>query len=83
MADLEELGFIEKTHSSSGRIPSEKGYRYYVDHLLSPRKLSSKELVLIQSVFQEKIFELEKQFKNRRKFYQISQTTHRLSLVQS
>ncbi|MCY7729124.1 heat-inducible transcriptional repressor HrcA, partial [Bacillus safensis] len=60
MADLEELGFIEKTHSSSGRIPSEKGYRYYVDHLLSPRKLSSKELVLIQSAFQEKIFELEK-----------------------
>ncbi|MCY8585592.1 heat-inducible transcriptional repressor HrcA, partial [Bacillus haynesii] len=40
MADSEELGFIEKTHSSSGRIPSEKGYRYYVDHLLSPGKLS-------------------------------------------
>src|SRR3954468_12339960 len=35
MADLEELGFIEKTHTSSGRIPSEKGYRYYVDHLIS------------------------------------------------
>ena len=34
MADLEELGFIEKTHTSSGRVPSEKGYRYYVDHLL-------------------------------------------------
>ena len=33
MADLEELGFIEKTHSSSGRVPSEKGYRFYVDHL--------------------------------------------------
>ena len=32
MADLEEFGFIEKTHTSSGRIPSEKGYRYYVDH---------------------------------------------------
>ena len=34
---LEELGFIEKTHTSSGRVPSEKGYRYYVDHLLSPQ----------------------------------------------
>ena len=33
MAELEEFGFIEKTHTSSGRIPSEKGYRYYVDHL--------------------------------------------------
>ena len=35
MADLEDLGFLEKTHTSSGRVPSEKGYRYYVDHLLS------------------------------------------------
>ena len=34
MADLEELGFIEKTHTSSGRIPSHKGYRYYVDYLV-------------------------------------------------
>src|SRR5699024_11335462 len=36
MADLEEMGLIEKTHSSSGRIPSEKGYRYYVDFIVSP-----------------------------------------------
>ena len=40
MADLEDLGFIEKTHTSSGRVPSEKGYRYYVDHLLSPQVLN-------------------------------------------
>lgn len=36
MADLEEMGFLEKTHTSSGRIPSEKGYRYYVDHIIVP-----------------------------------------------
>lgn len=35
MARLEELGFLEKTHTSSGRIPSEKGYRYYVNHLVT------------------------------------------------
>ena len=35
MADLEDLGFIEKTHTSSGRIPSQQGYRYYVDSLLT------------------------------------------------
>lgn len=34
MADLEEFGFIEKTHTSSGRIPSHKGYRYYIDYLV-------------------------------------------------
>lgn len=60
MADLEELGFIEKTHSSSGRIPSEKGYRYYVDHLLSPGKLSKEDISTIKSLFNEKIYELEK-----------------------
>ncbi|WP_243290614.1 heat-inducible transcriptional repressor HrcA [Bacillus sp. FJAT-47783] len=60
MADLEELGFIEKTHTSSGRVPSEKGYRYYVDHLLSPQKLSRKEILQIKSIFAEKIYELEK-----------------------
>ena len=34
MASLEELGLLEKTHTSSGRVPSEKGYRYYVDYLM-------------------------------------------------
>jgi len=60
MADLEELGFIEKTHSSSGRVPSEKGYRYYVDHLLSPSRLSTKDKLELRSIFAEKIYELEK-----------------------
>jgi heat-inducible transcriptional repressor len=60
MADLEELGFIEKTHTSSGRIPSEKGYRYYVDHLLSPQKLDQHEIYTIKSIFAERIYEMEK-----------------------
>ena len=60
MADLEELGFIEKTHTSSGRIPSEKGYRYYVDHLLSPQKLDHQDIHKIKSIFAERIFEMEK-----------------------
>lgn len=59
MADLEELGFIEKTHSSSGRVPSEKGYRYYVDHLLSPGELSKEDITIVKSLFTEKIYELE------------------------
>ncbi|WP_338470306.1 heat-inducible transcriptional repressor HrcA [Niallia sp. XMNu-256] len=60
MADLEELGFIEKTHTSSGRIPSEKGYRYYVDHLISPQKLGKKDIYTIKSIFAERIYEMEK-----------------------
>lgn len=59
MADLEEMGYIEKTHTSSGRVPSEKGYRYYVDHLLSPQVLNQKDISLVQSIFAEKIYEFE------------------------
>lgn len=60
MADLEELGFLEKTHTSSGRIPSEKGYRFYVDHLLSPQKLKTEDVHYVRSIFAERIYELEK-----------------------
>lgn len=34
MSELEDLGFIEKTHTSSGRVPSEKGYRYYIETIV-------------------------------------------------
>ncbi|WP_062355709.1 heat-inducible transcriptional repressor HrcA [Bacillus kwashiorkori] len=67
MADLEELGFIEKTHVSSGRVPSEKGYRFYVDHLIQPQKLHNSELERIQSVFAERYYEFEKIVQNSAK----------------
>ena len=35
MADLEELGYILQPHTSAGRIPSDKGYRLYVDHMMA------------------------------------------------
>lgn len=37
MADLEELGYILQPHTSAGRIPSDKGYRFYVDHLMEEK----------------------------------------------
>src|SRR5690625_3682941 len=58
MADLEEMGFLEKTHSSSGRIPSEKGYRYYVDHVIVP-SVQQKDVNLIQHTIQDGFFEFE------------------------
>lgn len=60
MADLEDMGFIEKTHTSSGRIPSEKGYRFYVDNLLLPQKVNRTDMAAIKSIFAERIYELEK-----------------------
>ena len=43
MSDLEELGYIVQPHTSAGRIPSDKGYRFYVDHLMQQKELSEEE----------------------------------------
>ncbi|QTD41651.1 heat-inducible transcriptional repressor HrcA [Sporosarcina sp. Te-1] len=64
MADLEELGFLEKTHTSSGRVPSEKGYRYYVDHLLQPEKLNLEDSMQLRSIFQNRVLETEELIRN-------------------
>ncbi len=51
MAALEETGLLEKTHTSSGRIPSEKGYRYYVDHLMEAKKMNGEDMLKLQILF--------------------------------
>ena len=58
MAELESLGYLEKTHISSGRIPSEEGYRYYVDNLMEPKKISGEDMLRLQTVFNNKELEL-------------------------
>ncbi|MCM1371247.1 MAG: heat-inducible transcriptional repressor HrcA [Clostridium sp.] len=54
MAILEDMGLIEKTHISSGRVPSEKGYRYYVDNIMKPKELTGEDVLKLQQVFQNK-----------------------------
>ena len=49
MADLEEQGLITQPHTSAGRIPTDKGYRYYVDRLMEPEKVTDKEKNWIHS----------------------------------
>lgn len=59
MSDLEELGFLEQPHTSAGRIPSHKGYRYYVDYLLQPGSISAQDKQLMKLFFETKIQETE------------------------
>lgn len=54
MAELEDYGYLEKTHISSGRIPSEKGYRYYVDYLMDPNKTNVTDMRKLQTIFNNK-----------------------------
>lgn len=51
MADLEDLGFILQPHTSAGRIPSDLGYRFYVDQLMQDRESDEEErLELVKKV---------------------------------
>ena len=59
MAELEKRGYIEKTHTSSGRIPSEKGYRYYVDELIKDDNISLEEIKYISDKLESKINEID------------------------
>lgn len=59
MAELENNGFLEKTHTSSGRIPSQKGYRYYVDQLVRDDNLTKQEMEIIKERLETKVNGLE------------------------
>ena len=50
MGQLEESGFVEQPHTSAGRVPTDKGYRYYVDHMLDETRLSEKDLQSIDEL---------------------------------
>jgi heat-inducible transcriptional repressor len=43
MADLEELGFLAQPHTSAGRVPTDRGYRFFINHLMKSRSLTSRE----------------------------------------
>ena len=71
MAELEKAGLLDKPHTSSGRVPSAQGYRYYVDELLNYNDISLQEIKYIQS-------QLELQLLHFRKLH----TTPRWELLQ-
>lgn len=79
MVVLEEASMIEKTHTSSGRIPSEKGYRYYVDSLMEPKKMSGEDMLKLQTIFHNQSLELNDVILKSMEI--ISEITHYASVV--
>ena len=78
MADLEDLGYIFQPHTSAGRIPSDKGYRLYVDMLMQDKE---QELEEIKSVMLEKTDRVEKVLKQAAKV--LAANTNYATLVSS
>jgi len=59
MSDLEELGFIRHPHTSAGRMPTEKGYRYYIDKLMQAKLLTEEEKRQISREFKSRVQEVD------------------------
>ena len=58
MVRLEELHFLEKNHFASGRIPSEEGYKYYVDNLMAPKDMTGEDMLKLQTIFRNNSLDL-------------------------
>ncbi|MCK9216349.1 MAG: heat-inducible transcriptional repressor HrcA [Firmicutes bacterium] len=67
MADLEEMGYIEQPYTSAGRIPSDKGYRLYVDSIMNQNILNAKKIEYIKKEFMETLGEIDDLIKHASK----------------
>lgn len=79
MADLEELGFLEQPHTSAGRIPSQLGFRYYVDFMMEKEELSEAEKAGLRQAISKKISDINEVI--RRTGVTLSQFTRYASFV--
>jgi heat-inducible transcriptional repressor len=74
MSDLEELGLIVQPHTSAGRVPSDKGYRLYVDHLMHSRELTGDEVKVLKETITRNVDHID---------YLMKQTAKALSMLTS
>lgn len=72
MSDLEEMGLIVQPHTSAGRVPSDKGYRLYVDHLMRSRELTGEEVKVLKEVIDKNVSHID---------YLMKQTAKALSML--
>lgn len=79
MARLEELGLLEKNHFASGRIPSEEGYKYYVDNLMAPKDMTGEDMLKLQTIFRNNSLDLSDTI--RRSIEIVSEITNYTAVV--
>ncbi len=79
MADLEELGYLDKPHTSAGRTPSDLAYRLYVDRLLHIGVLAKEDTDFIKTYFNKRVSEITQVLDTAAKV--LSDTTHQIAIV--
>ena len=81
MQDLEDEGYLEQPHTSAGRIPSIKGYRFYVDWLMQPAPVSDEEKSMINHMLLDHVTKADEVFRNMARA--VASLTHNLSVATS
>lgn len=79
MVALEELKLLEKNHFASGRIPSEEGYRYYVENLMTPKDMTGEDMLKLQTIFKNNSLDISDTIKKSIEL--ISEVTNYTSVV--
>ena len=79
LAELEEEGYLTHPHTSAGRVPTQKGYRYYVDHLMHEIQLLEEEKARIKAEYQQESLELERLLEKTSRV--LAETTHYTSII--
>ena len=82
MADLEDMGYLEQPHTSSGRVPSDKGYRIYVDYLMKDERLTNEDVDIVKNhIHKIAMSEIDKIIKDTSKL--LSMLTNYTAMVMS
>ena len=79
MAVLEQEGYLAQPHTSAGRIPTDKGYRFYVDHMATPGRLDSQAQMQVGSFFDSAHGRLEELLHQTTNL--LAQVTHHAAVV--
>ncbi|NLP18639.1 MAG: heat-inducible transcription repressor HrcA [Firmicutes bacterium] len=79
MADLDDMGYLKQPHTSAGRVPSYKGYRYFVDSLMQAEKLTSEEEQRLSRSLQQRLAKIDTVFYRASKA--LSEVSHYISLI--
>jgi len=79
MADLEEMGLIGQPHTSAGRVPTDKGYRYYVDEIMCPTEPSERVMSAIRRIYASRAIQVDALAQGSARL--LSEMTDCLSLV--
>ncbi len=79
MSDLEEMGLIVQPHASSGRVPSDKGYRLYVDKFMRQKDLAEEQMLFLHNMISNNINQIDYLIQETAKA--ISMLTHYTTIV--